>query len=114
MSAKQADAAPILRQASELTVLTVDPQPEMLRSRDIEPYDLLACCSTHGFLKPKEIDSIGKGINVGERILNAAADHSCHLIVMGLDNRSRVREWILGGTSKTLLQSMTVPILVSH
>ncbi|TAL86001.1 MAG: universal stress protein [Candidimonas sp.] len=109
-----ADAAPILRQASELTILTVNPQPEMLRSQDIEPYDLLAYCSIHGFPEPKEIHSESKGINVGSLILNAAADHSCDLIVMGLYNRSRVREWILGGTSKTLLQSMTVPILVSH
>lgn len=109
-----ADAAPILCQASELTILTVDPQPEMLRSRDIEPYDLLAHCSTHGFPEPKEIYSDSTGISVGDCILNTAADHSCDLIVMGLYNRSRVREWILGGTSKTLLQSMTVPILFSH
>ena len=109
-----ADAAPILCQASELSILTVDPQPEMLRSRDIEPYDLLAYCSARGFPEPKEIHSDSRDISVGDRILNAAADHSCDLVVMGLYNRSRVREWILGGTSKTLLQSMTVPILFSH
>jgi nucleotide-binding universal stress UspA family protein len=36
------------------------------------------------------------------------------MIVMGAYNRSRTREWVLGGTSKTLLDSMTVPILFSH
>lgn len=109
-----ADAAPILGQASTLTILTVDPQPEMLRSRDIEPDDLLAYCSTHGFPEPKEVRTDSKEVGIGNRILNAATDYGCDLVVMGLYNRSRVREWILGGTSKTLLQSMTVPTLFSH
>lgn len=109
-----ADAAPILRQASELTILTVDPQSEMLRSRDIEPDDLLAYCSAHGFPEPKEVQIKSRDLGIGNSILNAATDYGCDMIVMGLYNRSRVREWILGGTSKTLLQSMTVPVLFSH
>lgn len=109
-----ADAAPILSAASSLTILTVDPQPEMLDSLDIEPGDLPAYCAARGYPKPKEIHTISEGIGIGSAILNAAADHGCDMIVMGLYNRSRVREWILGGTSRTLLQSMTVPILFSH
>lgn len=109
-----ADAAPILCQASELTILTVDPQPELLRSRDIEPDDMLAYCSSHGFPEPKEVHMDSNNMGVGNCILNAATDYGCDLVVMGLYNRSRVREWILGGTSKTLLQSMTVPTLFSH
>ena len=109
-----ADAAPILRRASELIILTVDPQPEMLRSRDVEPEDLLAYCSAHGFPKPKVVHAEGRDISVGNCILNATTDYGCDFVVMGIYNRSRVREWILGGTSKTLLQSMTVPTLFSH
>lgn len=109
-----ADAAPILSEAATLTVLTVDPQPEMLRSLDIESGDLLAYCAAHNYPKPKEVHTISEGVGIGNAILNAAADYGCDMIVMGLYNRSRIREWILGGTSKTLLQSMTVPILFSH
>ncbi len=109
-----ADAAPIIQQALELTILTVDPQPETLRSRDIEIGDLLAYCSIHGFPQPKEVHTLSRDVGVGSCILNAAADYGCDLVVMGIYNRSRVREWILGGTSKTLLQSMTVPTLFSH
>jgi nucleotide-binding universal stress UspA family protein len=60
------------------------------------------------------VNTTSEGVGIGNAILNAATDHACDLIVMGLYNRSRVREWILGGTSKTLLQSMTVPVLFSH
>jgi nucleotide-binding universal stress UspA family protein len=36
------------------------------------------------------------------------------LIVMGIYGHSRVREMVLGGASRTLLASMTVPLLVAH
>lgn len=110
-----ADAAPLLSSASKLTVLTVDPQPdEILHAQDIEPGDLSAYCARHGYPKPKEVHAISNDVGIGNAILNAVADYGCDMIVMGIYNRSRVREWILGGTSKTLLQSMTVPILFSH
>lgn len=109
-----ADAAPILSQASSLTILTVDPQPDMLIERDVQPGDLLAYCAAHGYPVPKEVTKTSEYLNVGDTILNAVTDHGCDMVIMGIYNRSRVREWILGGTSKTLIQSMTVPIMFSH
>ena len=47
-------------------------------------------------------------------ILSRAADQDADLIVMGLYGHSRMREWVLGGASRTLLASMTVPLLVAH
>jgi nucleotide-binding universal stress UspA family protein len=109
-----ADAAPLLSNASTLTILTVDPPFKMLQTLDIQQEDMLAYCAAHGYPQPKLVNTTSEGVGIGNAILNAATDHACDLIVMGLYNRSRVREWILGGTSKTLLQSMTVPVLFSH
>jgi nucleotide-binding universal stress UspA family protein len=36
------------------------------------------------------------------------------LLVMGCYGHSRAREWVLGGVSRTILQSMTLPVLMSH
>jgi nucleotide-binding universal stress UspA family protein len=47
-------------------------------------------------------------------ILSRAADHGADLIVMGIYGHSRVREMILGGASRSLLSSMTVPVLMAH
>jgi nucleotide-binding universal stress UspA family protein len=47
-------------------------------------------------------------------ILSRAADHDVDLIVMGVYGHSRLRERVLGGVSRTLLSSMTVPLLVAH
>lgn len=109
-----ADAAPILTRAKSLTILTVDPQPEMLSQQDVRPDDLLAFCASRGYPVPKMINKSSEYANVGDTILNTVTDQGCDMVVMGIYNRSRVREWILGGTSKTLIQSMTVPILFSH
>ena len=56
----------------------------------------------------------GAGFEVGSQILSRAADTSADLIVMGAFGHSRVRELVLGGATRTLLEAMTVPVLMSH
>jgi nucleotide-binding universal stress UspA family protein len=36
------------------------------------------------------------------------------LLVMGAYGHSRLREFILGGVTRSLLREMTVPVLLSH
>ena len=47
-------------------------------------------------------------------ILSIAADSGLDLIVMGGYGHSRLKERILGGVTRGMLQSMTVPTLMSH
>nr|WP_297355766.1 universal stress protein [uncultured Caldimonas sp.] len=51
---------------------------------------------------------------IGEAILSMAADVSADLLVMGCYGHSRARELVLGGASRTILRSMTLPVLLSH
>ena len=53
-------------------------------------------------------------IPVGELLLSRAADRRADMIVMGAYGHSRVREYILGGITRTVLQHMTLPVLISH
>lgn len=39
---------------------------------------------------------------------------SADLLVMGCYGHSRAREWILGGAPRSILESMTLPVLMSH
>lgn len=52
--------------------------------------------------------------STGELILSMAADLGADLVVMGCYGHSRAREWALGGATRTLLASMTVPVLMAH
>jgi nucleotide-binding universal stress UspA family protein len=51
---------------------------------------------------------------LGEQLLSLAADLDVDLIVMGAYGHSRAREWVLGGVTRTMLESMTVPLLMAH
>ena len=52
--------------------------------------------------------------DVGNRLLSLAADVGADLLVMGCYGHSRAREWVLGGATRSILDSMTVPVLMSH
>lgn len=52
--------------------------------------------------------------DAGERLLSLAADVSADLLVMGCYGHSRARELVLGGATRTVLRSMTLPVLMSH
>ena len=52
--------------------------------------------------------------HLGELLLSTAFDLEADLLVMGCYGHSRAREWVLGGMSRTILQSMTLPVLMAH
>jgi nucleotide-binding universal stress UspA family protein len=54
------------------------------------------------------------GVDIGSQILSRAADLTIDLVVMGAYGHSRIRELVLGGATRTMLESMTAPVLMSH
>ena len=53
-------------------------------------------------------------IDIGNALLSRMADYGTDLLVMGGYGHSRFRETMLGGVTKTILEHMTVPVLMSH
>jgi nucleotide-binding universal stress UspA family protein len=58
--------------------------------------------------------TVSASVDVGSVILSRAFDLGADLIVMGAYGHSRVREIVMGGATRTVLRSMTVPVLMSH
>lgn len=103
-------ALPILKAADKTIILLVDPKND----GDEQPGAGVArWLARHGVKAVVQRDTAADS-DVGGVILSRAADHDADLIVMGLYGHSRMREWVLGGASRTLLASMTVPLLVAH
>jgi nucleotide-binding universal stress UspA family protein len=50
----------------------------------------------------------------GEALLSIASDCDADLLVMGCYGHSRARELLLGGATRTVLDSMTLPVLMAH
>jgi nucleotide-binding universal stress UspA family protein len=53
-------------------------------------------------------------VDVGNALLSAVTDSAADLLVMGAYGHSRIRELALGGTTREILRTMTVPVLMSN
>jgi nucleotide-binding universal stress UspA family protein len=108
-----ADALPLLKAAQKVIVLAVNPKASA-EGHGAEPgADAAAWLARHGVKVTVQRD-VAPDADVGGVILSRAADHGADLIVMGIYGHSRLREMVLGGASRTLLDSMTLPVFMSH
>jgi len=67
----------------------------------------------HG-IKAEIERTVSADLPVGEVLLSRVADLGADLLVMGAYGHSRARELLLGGATRSLLRSMTLPVLMSH
>jgi nucleotide-binding universal stress UspA family protein len=106
-----ADAMPLLRKAKQVEIVMVSGTKP--KENEVAGIDLGQHLARHGLqVEVKRITS--PEIDVPSTILSYAADTAADLIVMGGYGHSRLREFVLGGATRGLLESMTVPVLMSH
>ncbi len=108
-----ADALPILEKARHVNVVSVNPGRETEDIGDLPGADIAHQLARHG-VRVETAPTYSEDVEIGEIILSRAFDMSADLIVMGGYGRSRFREMILGGATRSLLESMTVPVFFSH
>lgn len=108
------DAAAFMQRCEELVVLEIDRDERAFKNNDLHEEDIVNFCTSLGYPQPRHLVKKSDGIGVGNVILNTASDLSTDLIVMGAYGHSRMRQWVMGGASRTLLSSMTVPVLLAH
>ena len=106
-------ARPLLRRAEQVTLLQGPSRAAFPDGMRLPELDVVA------YLKQEGIEADVKTFNVsdddaGAAILKRAKDGKCDLIVMGAFGRSRFREWILGGATRHVLETMTVPVFMAH
>lgn len=107
------DALPLLAQAEKVTVLSVNPARGIDGEGDLPAADIALHLARHG-VKAEAAYTVAEEMSIGDIILSRAVDLGADLIVMGGYGHSRTREFVLGGATHTLLQHMTVPVLLSH
>lgn len=108
-----ADALPLLKRALR------DRRKRVAPPRDgagLAPagIDVAAYLGRHGIQASFSASAHVPGIDTGAALLNRAADLHADLLVMGAYGHTRARERVLGGVTRTMLESMTVPVLLSH
>jgi nucleotide-binding universal stress UspA family protein len=104
------DAMPLLEGAKEVDVVIV---AEERKEEDMTGSHMAEHLARHGI--SATVKRLVKGdISIDSVVLSYAADTGADLIVMGGYGHSRFREFILGGMTRGILESMTVPVLMSH
>lgn len=106
------DALPLLRNAEKVTVLAVNPK-QGEQHGEMPGVDIAHYLSRHG-IRAEANKTFVDDIAVGDLILSRAADLGIDLIVMGAYGHSRLQEWVFGGVTRAMMQTMTRPVLISH
>jgi len=107
------DAMPFLERADAVDVVMVEPRTDAAKHGELPGADIGTHLSRHG-LKVQVMDMSSDGQRVAAVLLRTAQESGADLIVAGGFGHSRAREWILGGTTRELLEESTLPILFSH
>ena len=107
------DALPLLAGSAAVEILTVNAEPQPGGHGALPGADIALYLARHG-VRANVHPTYGEDIAVGEWLLSRAADFGSDLIVMGAYGHSRLRETVLGGATRTMLDSMTVPVLMAH
>jgi nucleotide-binding universal stress UspA family protein len=107
------DAMPLLAAARSVTVLSIDPKHGTAGHGAVPGADIGLHLARHG-VKAQIETTASNGIGVGDALLSRAADLDADLLVMGAYGHSRVRELVLGGVTRKVIDSMTLPVLMAH
>ncbi|MBR0713505.1 universal stress protein [Bradyrhizobium liaoningense] len=105
------DAMPFLMRAEEIAIIAVN---EAESAPGEASADALAKHLARLGLSTRIVSLSAVRADIQPTILSLAADESLDLLVMGGYGHSRLQESFLGGVTRAMLQSMTVPTLMSH
>lgn len=105
------DALPLLEGAEAVMLLIANPK-DSPNEREAGS-DIALHLARHDV--PVEVHKIHVSeVSIGDALLDQVADLGADLVVMGGYGHSRLRELVLGGVTRQMLQQMTVPVLMSH
>lgn len=106
------DALPLLKNAERVDVVWIGPGRDSVGDGTHVGVDLCAALARHG-IRCEAFTRASSG-DAGAALLAAVGSLDADLLVMGCYGHSRLRELVLGGASRHVLQYARVPVLMSH
>lgn len=107
------DALPLLKSAESVAVFSVATEPSDDWDADLGAVDIAGHLAHHG-VSVTLSRTVADGLPQAAALLNEAADLGIGLLVTGAYGQTPMRERVLGGVTRSLLEGMTVPVLMSH
>jgi nucleotide-binding universal stress UspA family protein len=106
-----ADALPFLRRAKAIDIVAVS--GERGKGSELVGTNMARHLARHGLKVELKRVSAGN-VDVPSAIRAQIAETGADFMVMGGYGHSRLREFILGGVTRTILTSSAIPVLMSH
>ncbi|KVA14062.1 universal stress protein [Burkholderia ubonensis] len=108
------DAMPFIEHAKRTTVVAVGNGHDPDANVRIPGADAALMLARHASdVNVLDIEC-GPGASIGDTLLSRAYETGTDLLVMGAYGHARWRELVMGGVTRTVLASMTLPVLMSH
>lgn len=107
------DALPLLKHADIVKILFIKPESHHQEHTATQEKVIISYLADHG-ISAKVSICIDNHLDPGNTILSQTVENDIDLVVMGAFGHSRLREIILGGATRHLLEEMTAPIFISH
>ncbi|TFV96582.1 universal stress protein [Oxalobacteraceae bacterium OM1] len=107
-----AGALPLLRKAAHVDIAVFNADNQGITHGEQPGADIALYLARHR-VNVNVLD-VRSDIDIGNALLSLAADRNSDMIVMGCYGHSRFRELLAGGVTRTILQTMTVPVLMAH
>jgi nucleotide-binding universal stress UspA family protein len=107
------DAIPLLQHAELVLILAVDARDTLGRTPSPPGEDLATHLSRHA-VKAEVRSMASNGASVTDVLLSQVRSDAADFLVMGGYGHSRLREIFVGGTTRYILEHMTVPVLFAH
>jgi nucleotide-binding universal stress UspA family protein len=106
------DALPLLSKAASVAIVSLHAGAAPQDVGDLLIPQALAWLQRHGIQANATQHPAARGFAAA--LLSRAAQDEAGLIVMGGYGHTRIREWVLGGVTRAVLERMDVPILMAH
>ena len=107
------DSLSLLHKATEIEIFTVDARDSQDQPADLASAEIAASLSRHG-LNVTTRSQASEKLPISAVLENRCSDFGADLMIMGAYGTSRIMERIFGGVTHVLLESMTVPVLMSR
>lgn len=107
------DALALLNKDSDVTLVWVDPQKTRAEAGNLPGTEMASALARHG-IKVAAEPMPTSDEDAGSALLAKAADVNADLLVIGAYGHSRVREFVFGGATDTVLKGAGLPVLMAH
>jgi nucleotide-binding universal stress UspA family protein len=101
---------PLLEKATRIEVVSI--AGPRTAYKELPGFNITRHLSRHGL--NAELKRLPLSGDVGDTLLSYAADAGSDYLIMGGYGHSRLREFVLGGTTRTIMTTLTLPVLMSH